>query len=272
MCAASVSKWRRSAGAGVGQAEAVGAERYERLRHPARDLVGNELDEVGDGNDGSSSRFPARVARTEPRARRSGAGGCGVRRTALRHEAPCSWSRSRLRRQRRDDRRAVAAPRARRAWPCRWPGSDRGAPFAGCVSVSIQTGEDAFFGTGRHGRLREGLVVESHVVDEIFGIGAVHPRDAIAHDDSYLVGEGGIVRAEVRKHGREQQAVTVTVLQSFALQRGASRGGAQQESPGAHVARGPEQVPETVEAEHGVVDEERHHRVGPMSHTRCPRP
>ena len=87
--------------------------------------------------------------------------------------------------------------------------------------------------------------------------------DAVADDDSYLVGEGGVVRAEVREHGREQQTVTVAVLQAFALQGGSSRGRAQQESPSAHVARSPQQVRETVEAEHGVVDEERHHGLAP---------
>ena len=57
--------------------------------------------------------------------------------------------------------------------------------------------------------------------------------------------------------------MAVAVLEAFALQRGASRGGAQQESAGAHVARGPEQVPEAMEAEHRVVDEERDHRLAP---------
>ena len=40
-------------GAGVGEPEAVGAERDERLRHPAGDLVRYRLDEVGDGDDGT---------------------------------------------------------------------------------------------------------------------------------------------------------------------------------------------------------------------------
>ena len=73
----------------------------------------------------------------------------------------------------------------------------------------------------------------------------------------------GSYARQVREGGREQQAVTVAVLQAFALQGGTPGGGAQQESTGAHVARGPEQVAETVEPEHRVVDEERHHRLAP---------
>ena len=51
MWAASTSKWRRSAGAGVGEAVAVGAEHDERLRHEPGDLVGHRLHEVGDRDD-----------------------------------------------------------------------------------------------------------------------------------------------------------------------------------------------------------------------------
>ena len=143
MWAASVSKWRRKRRPGVGQTEAVGAERDERLRHPARDLVGHELDEVGDGND-RPLPAPARAARTASAADRRGGDGSGVRRTTRRRVVPCSWSRSRLRRRRRDDRRAVccassaasiAVPLARIRRVVR--------AFAGCISISIQPGEDA---------------------------------------------------------------------------------------------------------------------------------
>ena len=56
---------------------------------------------------------------------------------------------------------------------------------------------------------------------------------------------------------------TVAVLEAFALQCGASCRGAQQESTGAHVAGGPQQVREPMEAEHRVVDEEGEHGLAP---------
>ena len=49
------------------------------------------------------------------------------------------------------------------------------------------------------------------------------------------------------------------MLQAFAVERGAAGGGAEQEALGPDVARQPHQVADALEAEHRVVDVERHH-------------
>jgi hypothetical protein len=55
-------------------------------------------------------------------------------------------------------------------------------------------------------------------------------------------------------------AVAVLVLQALAVQRGAPGGAADQEAARLHVAGGPGQVADALEAEHRVVDVERDHR------------
>src|SRR5665811_1151363 len=44
-------------GPGIGKAKPIGSEGQERGGHPARDLVGNKLDEVGNGHDRARSSF-----------------------------------------------------------------------------------------------------------------------------------------------------------------------------------------------------------------------
>jgi hypothetical protein len=53
--------------------------------------------------------------------------------------------------------------------------------------------------------------------------------------------------------------VAVLVLQAFAVQRGAAGGAAEQEAARAHVAGGPDEVADALEAEHRVEDVERDH-------------
>ncbi len=52
-------------------------------------------------------------------------------------------------------------------------------------------------------------------------------------------------------------AVSVLVLQAFAGQRGAARGASEQETFGAHVGGGPDEIGDALKAEHRVVDEKR---------------
>ena len=65
--------------------------------------------------------------------------------------------------------------------------------------------------------------------------------------------------------------MAVLVLQAFAVQRRASGGAAEQEAARAHVARGPREVADALEAEHRVVDVERDHRHVVASSTTSPR-
>ena len=55
--------------------------------------------------------------------------------------------------------------------------------------------------------------------------------------------------------------MAILVLQALAVQRGAARGGADQKAPRLAVAGRPGQIADALEAEHGIKDIKRHHRV-----------
>ncbi len=64
----------------------------------------------------------------------------------------------------------------------------------------------------------------------------VHALQAVVDDDGELVGVGRIVGTAVRHRGRDELAVAVLVLQALARERGAARGGAEQEAARLDVA------------------------------------
>ena len=76
-------------------------------------------------------------------------------------------------------------------------------------------------------------------------------------DDRELVGERGIVRDAVGYRIRQDVAVAVLMLQPFAGERRPPRRAAEQEPAAARVGGGPDEVADTLEAEHRVVDEKR---------------
>ena len=55
------------------------------------------------------------------------------------------------------------------------------------------------------------------------------------------------------------KAMAILVLQAFAVERGATRSASDQEALGPHVGRSPDQITDSLEAEHRVVNEERNH-------------
>ena len=96
----------------------------------------------------------------------------------------------------------------------------------------------------------DGQVIEDRFLFDI------HPLDAILNNDGDLVGEGRIVGQQVRDRQREHVAVTVLVLQTFARERGASGRAADEKPAAAHVGRCPDQIADSLEAEHRVINEE----------------
>src|SRR4029450_11980882 len=91
----------------------------------------------------------------------------------------------------------------------------------------------------------------------------VHALDAVPDDDRHLVREGRVVRAAVRHGGGEYVALSVTVLQALARERGAAGGRAEQEAAAALVPEAPDEVAHALEAEHRIEDVERDHRLAP---------
>ncbi len=86
-----------------------------------------------------------------------------------------------------------------------------------------------------------------------------HLAHTVIEDDRELAGKGRIVGATVRDGGGDQVAGAVLVLQPLATQGGTPCGRAQQETSRPLVGSGPDQVTDTLETEHRVVDVERQH-------------
>ena len=80
------------------------------------------------------------------------------------------------------------------------------------------------------------------------------------HDCGNLKLEGRVIADAVWDGACEDMAVTVLVLQSFAVQRGPACGAAQHKATGSAVACRPGQIADPLEAKHRVVDEEGDHR------------
>ena len=91
------------------------------------------------------------------------------------------------------------------------------------------------------------------------------------HDDSNFVSVSRVVRDTVRDSQRLNMAVTIFVLQTFAVQGGTTGSTADQEATRLLVASRPAQIADTLETEHRVIDVERDHRqiVGAVRGRRC---
>ena len=129
--------------------------------------------------------------------------------------------------------------------------------------------DDLLLGAGLQARHRVVLVQQRQVVVDVVLL-LDHALQAVVQDHADLVREGRVVADAVRDRAGQDVAVAVLVLQAFAVQRGAARGAAEQEAARLHVAGGPGQVADALEAEHRVVDVERHHDRGCSSSTTSP--
>ena len=128
----------------------------------------------------------------------------------------------------------------------------------GAQLAQIHALDDLLFGAGRQAWHRVVFVEQGDVIKHIVLL-LNHALEAVVQDDTDFVGEGGVIRHAVGNGVGHDVAVTVFVLQAFAVERGAPRGAAQQEAARLHVARSPGQVANALEAEHRVVHIERHH-------------
>ena len=124
----------------------------------------------------------------------------------------------------------------------------------------VDTFTDTFLGAFRHGRHVVVFVQRSDVVVNVLLRFAVHTDQTIMHDDSHFIGVRRVVRDTVRDSQRLNVAVTIFVLQTFAVQGSTTGSPANQEAASLLIASRPAQIADTLEAEHRVVDVERDHR------------
>lgn len=121
----------------------------------------------------------------------------------------------------------------------------------------VDTFTDTFLSTFRHCRHVVVFVQRSDVVVNVLLFFTVHTLQTVMHDDSNFVSVSRVVRDTVRDSQRLNVAVTIFVLQTFAVQGGTTGSTADQEATRLLVASRPAQIANTLEAEHRVIDVER---------------
>ena len=253
-------------GAGVREAELVGAERREAVRHERADLVRPRGGVVRGGHDRALG--PLQRLRHVGHAR---GGGRVLQGVLLRRDGvavqlvvgghrPHGGVHAPLL---GEDPLGVERPRH----------GDAGAQELDLRAVALALGEtvDALeqaLHVEALGLLDVGdrLVVHREVVDDVADVVpavvvAVHVLQALAHDVGDLVRVRRVVVLHGRVRGRQDGGVTVHVLGALAGEGGAPGGGADHEAARELVACGPDVVRGPLEAEHRVEDVHRDHRL-----------
>ena len=127
-----------------------------------------------------------------------------------------------------------------------------------CGLQQVHAFDDLLFGTRSEAGHGVVFIQQREVIKHVLLL-FHHPLQTVLHDDRYFVRKGWVVADAIGDGARQNMAVTVFVLQTFAIQGGATRCAAQQETPRLHVTRCPGQVANALEAEHGVIHIERNH-------------
>ena len=127
---------------------------------------------------------------------------------------------------------------------------------------AVHPAKNAVLHLARHSRHGVRFVHHRQIIENAFAV-SVHAANAVLNDDGNFVGKRGVVSLEVGNGKRQNVAVAVLVLQAFAGKRGASCRAAEQKPPCAQVRRSPDEVRDSLEAEHRVIDKERN-RVDPV--------
>ncbi len=127
--------------------------------------------------------------------------------------------------------------------------------------VAVEALEDALLHTLGHGGLHLRLVVDGQVVEDVLGLGPVHPAQALADDHGDLVRERRVVTDRRRVRRGDQVRVAVGVLEALARHGRTAGGRADHEAAAELVGERPELVGRPLPPEHRVEDVERDHRL-----------
>ena len=87
-----------------------------------------------------------------------------------------------------------------------------------------------------------------------------HTPHAVLNNDRQLIGISRVVAQAIGNSCRDQVAVTILMLESFAVQSRAASSRPNQKTSRLTVTRRPGQITNALETEHGVEDIKRHHR------------
>ena len=129
-----------------------------------------------------------------------------------------------------------------------------------CRAVSVHATDNAVdhITTIRHCWLNISFVVDGEIIENLFAF-SVHATQAVLNDNSQLIAPGRIICTNCWDSRGHQLAVTVFVLQAFAVQSCSAGSSAAQEALAASISRTPDQVANSLETEHRIVNIERHH-------------
>ena len=122
------------------------------------------------------------------------------------------------------------------------------------TAQSVQPLQDAILRTCGHRRHRVALILHRQIVDQIL-VARAHPPQPLADNHRNLIAKGRIVGHHVRKTQRHQMALPVLMLQTFAVERSAPGGRADQKAPRHLVAGRPDQIRHPLKTEDRVEDE-----------------
>src|SRR5690606_12275122 len=95
------------------------------------------------------------------------------------------------------------------------------------------------------------------VVKAVFLI-RIHTLQTVLNNDSQFIGVSGIIGAAIRNGIGQNMAVPILVLQTFTIQGGTTGSSTDQEAARLYIAGKPVQISNSLEAEHGVINVERH--------------
>src|SRR3989338_3515199 len=117
----------------------------------------------------------------------------------------------------------------------------------------IKTLQDSLLRAFRHRRHGIIFVVEGEVIENLFAF-LVHPPESVPDDHGDFIGKGRVVREQGGNSTGQDVAVTVLMLQTFAVQGSPSGGAPEQKSLGFDVACRPDQIAYPLKTKHRVED------------------
>ncbi len=123
----------------------------------------------------------------------------------------------------------------------------------------IHTLEYPCFRALRHRRVCVVFVHHRDVIKHVLLL-PVHAAQPVLHNHSKFISKSRVVGNTVGNGGSNQMAVSVLVLQTFAVERGAAGSAPEQEAARAGIACRPGEVADALETEHRIENVERNHR------------
>jgi len=89
-----------------------------------------------------------------------------------------------------------------------------------CLKL-VQTFEYPLFHARRHGRHGIFFIIQTKVIENFLAV-LKHPLHALADDDGDFIGKSGIINIKRRNRAGQERAVSVLMLQTLAIERGAA--------------------------------------------------